>query len=145
MGPDHSFKPVPLRGSIQALGGRRMKSWVAVALLPLAGLCCAGCRPSAGSAGCTVEGPARLVPENVKRIHLGISRAELERILGEADYSPAEGQFYFSTGGECPLEDADREAPCGVVAEFRRTTHDATLGRVPTDSLQSCWWGGIGE
>jgi hypothetical protein len=74
-----------------------------------------------------------------------MTKVELERVLGEADYSPVDGQFYFSTGGDCPLEDAGRDAPCGVVADFRRSTNEATAETVLTDSLQSCWWGGIGE
>ena len=86
------------------------------------------------------------LPEKLKQIHLRMSKAQLEAVLGEADYSPTDGQYYFSTGGDCPLEDTDREAPCGVVAEFRITTYGAsTIDIVLTDSLQGCWWGGIGE
>jgi hypothetical protein len=102
-----------------------------------------GCNATPGLAGCRIEGPASLMPEKVKRVQLGMSKGELENVLGEADYSPGEGQFYFSTGGDCPLHGSDRLAACGVVAEFRdyRNGSDAVL----TESLQSCWWGGIGE
>jgi hypothetical protein len=82
------------------------------------------------------------MPEKVKRIHLGMPKAALEVVLGEADYSPVDGQFYFSTGGECPLDGAGRLAPCGVIAEFRVNAGDEM--RV-TDSLQWCSWGAIGE
>jgi hypothetical protein len=106
-------------------------------------VCVLGCNAKRTTAGCSIEGPQHPVPEQVNRIHLGMSKAELEGVLGEADYSPTDGQFYFSTGGDCPLENADRLAPCGVVAEFREYSD----GRDPvlTDSLQSCWWGAIGE
>lgn len=95
-----------------------------------------GCVPSAhlevSVAGCRIEGPADSVPDAVGELRLGMSKAEVERHLGPADYSPVEGQYYFSTGGDCPLDDEGREASCGVVAEFR-------------PDLASCWWGAIGE
>jgi hypothetical protein len=113
------------------------------AMLTLLALCFAGCHANTKPVGCSIEGPAHLIPEKVRRIQLGMSKAALEHLLGEADYSPSEGQFYFSTGGDCPLEDTDRLAACGIVAEFRdyRNGSDAVL----TESLQSCRWGGIGE
>jgi hypothetical protein len=100
----------------------------------------AGCGHGEGPAGCDVNGPAQLMPSTVKRVRLGMSQAEVERILGKPDYSPIEGQHYFGTGGECPLEDSGRFAPCGVIADFRRAS-DSRL----TGSLQSCTWGAIGE
>jgi hypothetical protein len=121
--------------------GMNVMSAIAFGLTVLAGaFCSAGCRHAAGSAGCEMNGPARLVPAAVKRIRLGMSKRELERLLGEADYSPIEGQYYYSTGGECPLEGANRNAPCGVVADFRRAP-DYQL----TGSVRSCTWGAIGE
>ena len=113
------------------------------AVLTLVAVCFVGCKEQTITVGCSVAGPEHLMPEKVGRIHLGMSQAELESVLGEADYSPTDGQFYFSTGADCPLEGADRLAPCGVVAEFREYSDggDAVL----TESLQSCWWGAIGE
>jgi len=102
-----------------------------------------GCTAKTSTVGCGIASPEHLLPERVKRIHLGMSKAELEGVLGEADYSPTDGQFYFSTGGDCQLEGADRLAPCGVVAEFRKYSGDHDP--VVTDSLQSCSWGAIGE
>lgn len=90
------------------------------------------CQSSMSAAGCAIEGPADRVPDAVGQLRLGMSKAEVERHLGPADYSPVEGQYYFSTGGDCPLDDEGREASCGVVAEFR-------------PGLASCWWGAIGE
>jgi hypothetical protein len=106
----------------------------------LGGLCWAGCGHGGRAAGCDVNGPAQLMPASVKRVRLGMSKAEVERILGKADYSPIDGQYYYSTGGECPLEDANRNAPCGVIADFRRGSDSRITG-----SLQSCTWGAIGE
>jgi hypothetical protein len=71
-----------------------------------------------------------------------MSKAELEAVLGQADYSPADGLYYFSTGGDCPLDDGQRTASCGVVADFRTT---GSTEPELTDTLQSCTWGAIGE
>lgn len=95
--------------------------------------------------GCRIEGPSSLLPEPVTRVRIGMSKAELEAILGPADYSPAEGLYYFSTGGDCPLGETDREVSCGVVAEFRVEHANEAEEPVVSDKLQSCWWGGIGE
>jgi len=112
------------------------------AMFALLALGLTGGHAKAEPAGCRIEGPDHLVPEKVKRVRLGMSKGELENVLGEADYSPAAGLFYFSTGGDCPLGDTDRLVSCGVVAEF--LDHDGSEA-VLTESLQSCWWGGIAE
>ena len=104
----------------------------------------AGCHPRMGAEGCAMHGPERLLPEQVRQVRLGMSRDALEQLLGPADYSPAEGLLYFSTGGDCPVaEGSERQASCGLVAEFRdhRADGEAVVGA----SLRSCWWGAIGE
>ena len=116
------------------------KSARGVAALMLSAVCGASCARAPGLPGCTIDGPLSLLPASVKQVRLGMSKAELERLLGQATYSPIDGQYYFTTGGECPLEATGRHAACGVIAEFRR----APDYRV-TDALQSCTWGAIGE
>lgn len=93
--------------------------------------------------GCTILGPEKLMPEAVKRVRLGMSKAELQALLGAPGYSPVAGQYYFSTGGECPLWDSGREAPCGLVAVFRIHAQDPESRH--DELLESCWWGAIGE
>lgn len=100
-----------------------------------------GCQMTPVANGCTINGPIETMPEQVKRVQLGMTKSELEAVMGEADYSPIEGVFYFSTGGDCLLDEVERVALCGIVAEFR----DYSADEGPTDSLQSCWWGAIGE
>ncbi len=112
-------------------------------LFVLLAACLPACAAGTGATGCTIEGPEPLLPETVRRAELGMTMAQLEAVLGSPDYSPAEGQFYFGTGGDCPLDDADRMAACGVVAEFR--SKDDAGDAVVSGSLQSCWWGAIGE
>lgn len=98
----------------------------------------AGCHTRTDAPGCAILGPEELLPEKVRQVRLGMTKVELENLLGQADYSPTEGQFYFSTGGDCPLEEGGPLASCGLVVEFRNDD-------VATDALQSCWWGAIGE
>jgi len=116
------------------------------ALMALA-LTLGGCQTTPNSTGCRIEGPLELMPERIKQVRLGMSQNELENLLGPADYSPTEGVFYYSTGGDCPLEDcplddANRVASCGLVVEFRDySSYEVVISR----TLQSCWWGAIGE
>jgi hypothetical protein len=119
-----------------------MKASLSTAVLVLVATL-AACRAEPPSSGCTIQGPDHLMPDKVRHVRLGMSKHELESLLGSADYSPIEGLYYFSTGGDCPLEGTDRLASCGVVAEFRdyRSGDDAVVA----DSLQSCWWGAIAE
>lgn len=91
---------------------------------------------------CDMQGPVELIPAQVKQVRPGMAQSELENVLGQADYSPTAGVFYFSTGGDCPLAETERLVSCGLVADFLDYSNgDAVL----TTSLQSCWWGGIAE
>jgi hypothetical protein len=117
-----------------------------IAFLPavtLLAICITGCRVEPSAQGCQITGPKKRLPQNVKLVQLGMTLGEVEKLLGAADYSPVEGQYYFSTGGDCPLEDSGRTASCGLVAEFRDYGQggEAEL----KETLQSCWWGAIGE
>ncbi|PRH81717.1 hypothetical protein [Arenimonas caeni] len=103
----------------------------------------AGCQPVRPEAACLVDGPEALLPAKVLDVRPGMTREALERLMGEPDYSPAEGQYYFSTGGDCPLGIDGHEAPCGLVASFG-PEEDADGARLP-GRLESCWWGAIGE
>lgn len=111
------------------------------ALMGALALCFSACQTTPSAEGCRIEGPSERTPQQVKQVRLGMSPKALEALLGPADYSPTDGVFYFSTGGECPLEEGERVAPCGLVAGFRDYHHEGAF----TDTLQSCWWGAIGE
>src|SRR5690606_3628619 len=76
--------------------------------LMMASLRAAGCQANTGAERCWIHGPEQLMLAAAKRVQPGMSMAELERLLGVADYSPSEGQFYFSTGGDCPLDAGER-------------------------------------
>jgi hypothetical protein len=117
----------------------RIAAIVSIVILA-GGPCAIGCRRGDQRGRCDVNGPAALVPASVKQVRLGMSTREVEGLLGKATYSPIDGQYYYSTGGECPLEATGRNAPCGVIADFRRGPDYRV-----TDTLQSCTWGAIGE
>lgn len=120
-----------------------MQARYAPAIL-LSVLCFKLCPVVAGQAACEIQGPVNLVPEKVRQVRLGMSMGALEQLLGPADYSPIQGQYYFSTGGDCPLdEDGERMASCGLVVDFR--DYGNAGEPLLTGSIQSCWWGGIGE
>ncbi len=67
----------------------------------------------------------------------GMDRREVERLLGEPDYSPTDGQFYYSSDRRA---DGGRDgAPLGLVVDYR--DRDGTV----TDTLRDLWIGPIGE
>jgi len=100
--------------------------------------------PKGARPGCSIDGPLRLLTKAVKQVRCGMTRAEVERLLGPSTYSPIEGQHYYFTGGECPMNDGNGGPPtagCGVVAEFRACRSKECRGTI----LTGCWWGAIGE
>lgn len=77
-----------------------------------------------------------------EHLALGMTRASVDNLLGEPDYSPIEGQYYYSSDRKEYPEDsaANRvKVPVGVVVNYR------TEQGVLTDSLQTFWLGPIGE
>lgn len=68
----------------------------------------------------------------------GMDRSDVERLLGEPDYSPTDGQFYYASDRRAA--DGDRDgSPVGVVVDYR--DEDGTV----TDTLRDVWIGPIGE
>jgi hypothetical protein len=63
-----------------------------------------------------------------RSLHKGMARISVERLLGTSDYSPVEGQYYYSS----------RRANYGLVVDYR------SEGRI-TDRLQDFTLGAIGE
>jgi hypothetical protein len=102
----------------------------------------AGAPSSEGSGPvCESDGPLQLRPQTFDRIRIGTARAEVEHILGSPDYSPARGQDYFSTPGECEVEPG-RKTGCGFVIDYR----DYSANPSPdTGRVVKCRWGAIGE
>jgi outer membrane protein assembly factor BamE (lipoprotein component of BamABCDE complex) len=74
-----------------------------------------------------------------KNLSKGMQRKEVERLLGEPDYSPIDGQYYYSSNRSAYAEDQGREVAIGVVVDYRDRNGDIT------EKLQEFWLGPIGE
>ena len=98
--------------------------------------------PSASPATpCESDGPIQLRPATFASIHVGMTRSQVNLVLGRPDYSPGVGQDYFYTGGKCEVAPGHM-AGCGYVIEYR--DYSKTPLR-DTGRVMSCGWGGIGE
>jgi hypothetical protein len=74
-----------------------------------------------------------------KRFSKGLQRKEVERLLGEPDYSPIEGQYYYSSDQSEYSENQERKVSIGLVVDYRDSN-----GRI-TKRLQEFWLGPIAE
>lgn len=66
-------------------------------------------------------------------------RKEAKRLLGEPDYSPTEGQYYYSSNQSEYSKEQKRDVALGLVVDYRDKN-----GAV-TDRLQAFWLGPIAE
>lgn len=132
------------RADGRAVFSLRIPSFAAALVLAIVSASCQSL-PDAASASCTIEGPLHLAPRKLSRLHPGLSKTSVDRIMGPPTQSPAVGQYYYPTGGLCPLGDpaAELSAPCGLVAHFLvQGNHDPSQVLAP-GTLESCWWGAI--
>ncbi|WP_133511610.1 hypothetical protein [Candidatus Thiosymbion oneisti] len=74
-----------------------------------------------------------------KSLFPGMQRKEIERLLGEPDYSPGGGQYYYSSDRSVYVEEQEWEVVVGLVVDYR-DKNDAI-----TETLQEFWLGPIGE
>ncbi len=74
-----------------------------------------------------------------KNLSKGMHRNEVERLLGEPDYSPLNGQYYYSSDRSVYAKDQKREVPVGLIVDYRNKN-----GLI-TEMLQEFWLGPIGE
>lgn len=115
----------------------RCRIWVTLLAVICAGASCS----SRVASTCETDSPSALMPKSFDSIRIGMTKAEAEAILGPPDYSPIDGQYYFSTGGDCEVA-PDRMASCGFIIEYR--DHSKSPGE-DTGRIVECRWGGIGE
>jgi hypothetical protein len=97
------------------------------------------------SAFCEIDSPNDRPPDTISRIHRGQTKTEVESVLGEPDYSPTEGVYYHSTGGDCEFGELRSRVPCGYVVSYRSVHSDSTKGMTEKGVLAGCSWGGIAE
>lgn len=74
-----------------------------------------------------------------KSLSKGMQRTEVECLLGEPDYSPIDGQYYYDSNRSVYSEDQERRVPFGLVVDYRN--RDGLI----TETLQEFWIGPIGE
>jgi hypothetical protein len=74
-----------------------------------------------------------------KNILKGMPRKEVERLLGEPDYSPVDGLYYYSSNHAELSKEQGREVTVGLVVDYRDKKG------VVTDTLQDFRMGPIGE
>ena len=77
----------------------------------------------------------------VKRLKIGMRRSVVEGILGEAEYSPVEGQYYYSS------DKRNAEGvTMGLVVEYRKTAYRSDgIHTTVTGKLESFTLMPIGE
>jgi hypothetical protein len=71
-----------------------------------------------------------------QHLHKGMPRAKVEGLLGEADYSPIDGQEYYASQQAGP--DQDKAGPT-LVVDYRDAQGEVT------DALHGFWLGDVGE
>jgi outer membrane protein assembly factor BamE (lipoprotein component of BamABCDE complex) len=69
----------------------------------------------------------------------GMLRQEVETLLGDPDYSPIDGQYYYSSDHSEYSEDQQRDIGVGLVVDYRDSDGNVT------DRLQDFWLGSIAE
>lgn len=71
----------------------------------------------------------------------GMERTEVEKLIGEADYSPIDGQYYYSSDlRKTELRGKEWiDVPVGLIVDYRNEQG------VLTDKLRSFQMGSIGE
>lgn len=96
--------------------------------------------PAAASASYRQRHDFESLSRLLGHVRLGMTKAEVEKLLGPPTYSPIEGQSYYVA--------ADRRTPegtpVGLVVDYRRT--DPRTGEeIASGRLETFWLGPIGE
>ena len=73
----------------------------------------------------------------VENLSKGMPRKDVERLLGEPDYSPTNGQYYYSSSQSAYSKDQGRSVPVGLIVDYRdksgeltATLHEFSLGPI---------------
>jgi hypothetical protein len=109
--------------------------------LTLAAACTrAPAEPAASSASFREKHDFESLSRLLGHLRLGMTRAEVEKLLGEPTYSPIEGQYYYHTSDRVTPEGT----PVGLVMDYRRT-NPRTGEEIASGRLETFWMGPIGE
>lgn len=74
-----------------------------------------------------------------KGLSKGMQKKEVDRLLGEPDYSPIDGQYYYSSDHYEYSEQQERNVSVGLVVDYRNSDG------IVTEKLQEYRLGPIGE
>lgn len=119
--------------------------WTLTGLLALGLAAGAACRtapaePAAASASYRQRHDFESLSRLLGHIRLGMTKAEVEKLLGPPTYSPIDGQYYYVA--------ADRRTPegtpLGLAVDYRRT-NPRTGEEIASGRLETFWLGPIGE
>jgi hypothetical protein len=110
-----------------------------LAMLLLAACACHAQEPQEASSSYKAKKDYASLAVLVKHLRKGMARAEVEALLGEADYSPIAGQEYYSSDCRELVPETGAEELVGLIVEYRDEQ-----GRL-TEQLQQFQLGRIGE
>ena len=69
----------------------------------------------------------------------GVHNEKVIRLLGEPDYSPIDGQYYYLSDSSEYIEEQGRDAIIGLVVDYRNSNGEIT------EKIQNYWLGTISE
>lgn len=72
-------------------------------------------------------------------LYRGMLRSEVERLLGDPDYSPIDGQYYYSSDRSADSDNQAGGGTAGLVVDYRDESGNVT------DTLHDFWLGPIAE
>ncbi|MFL0811619.1 MAG: hypothetical protein K6L76_14460 [Agarilytica sp.] len=72
-------------------------------------------------------------------LRVGMTKKEVDEILGEYTYSPTDGQYYYVSSKTEYSSDQNREVSVGLVLDYNDSDGNSE------QTLQSFWVGKIGE
>lgn len=70
-----------------------------------------------------------------EKLEVGMTREEVEALLGNPDYSPTDGKYYYASSEKIYSTNQERELPIGLIIDYRSSNGDIT------GSLKNYWIG----
>jgi hypothetical protein len=97
-------------------------------------------QPPTQAGGCARRQKDRACLEATYRaLYTGMARSDVERLLGEPDYSPLEGLYYYASHQREASADGGRRATLTLIVDYRNEQS------VPTDTLHAFRLDAVGE
>ncbi|WP_086930275.1 hypothetical protein [Agarilytica rhodophyticola] len=71
------------------------------------------------------------------KLSIGMTKQEVDALLGNPDYSPEDGKYYYASSEKLYLSSEEKELSVGLVIEYRNK--DGSV----SESLQNFWVGAL--